>query len=179
LTYVTATESDKWEEPAVDENMPQEFWELVVLVAQNPWVQRNGNNLDQNWTFLSIKSLSNYLTNQPTNQLRGPKSFLRYYLSLRKSTNSPHILRNPKVHYRVHSRPPLVSILSQLDPGRALILFSYLYYILILPNHLRLCLPNSHFPSHFPTQYQYASLFTFIRVTRHTLVVTMYTTCLN
>jgi hypothetical protein len=25
LTYVTATESDKWEEPAVDENMPQEF----------------------------------------------------------------------------------------------------------------------------------------------------------
>jgi hypothetical protein len=61
----------------------------------------------------------------------------------------PSVLWNPKVHYRPHKSPPLVSILSQIDPIPTIP--SYLRSILILSTHLRLGLPSGPFPSGFPT----------------------------
>jgi hypothetical protein len=64
----------------------------------------------------------------------------------------PSILRNQKVHHRVHKSPPLVPILSQIDPVHTISLRS----ILILSTHLRLGLPSGLFPSGFPTNILYA-----------------------
>jgi hypothetical protein len=62
--------------------------------------------------------------------------------------NFPAILLNPKVHYRFHKDPPLVPILSQINPVHTTP--SYLRSILILFSHLCLGLPSGLFPSGFP-----------------------------
>jgi hypothetical protein len=64
----------------------------------------------------------------------------------------PTILWNPNVHYRVNKYPPLVPILSQINPVHAIpSLLSKLHIIL----HLRLGLPNGLFPSGVPTKILY------------------------
>ncbi|PNF28001.1 hypothetical protein B7P43_G13856 [Cryptotermes secundus] len=69
----------------------------------------------------------------------------------------PSILWNPKVHYRVHKSPPLLPILSHINPIHTIP--SYLYkIILILSTHLRLGLPCGLLPSGFPTNILYAFL---------------------
>jgi hypothetical protein len=65
----------------------------------------------------------------------------------------PSILWNPKVHHRVHKSPPVVPILSQINPVYTIpsYLSKILRSILILSTHLRLGLPSDPLPSGFPT----------------------------
>jgi hypothetical protein len=78
--------------------------------------------------------------------------------------NFPAFLWNPEVHYPVHKYPPLVFILSQIDPVNATSSIS-LRSILILSIHLRVLLPKGLLTYGFPTNILYAFLFSPIRAT--------------
>jgi hypothetical protein len=60
-------------------------------------------------------------------------------------------LWNPRVHYRVHKNPPLVPILSQINPVRAIRSYSSKIHFNII-NHLSLDLSSGLFYCGFPTK---------------------------
>jgi hypothetical protein len=73
------------------------------------------------------------------------------------SPKIPHLLWNPKVQYRVHLSPPLVTLLSQTYTVRTDTSY-FLRSVLILSSHLRLGLSNDLFPVGLPTKGLYAFL---------------------
>ena len=74
----------------------------------------------------------------------------------------PHILWNPKVHYRPHKCPSHVPILSHIYPLQVPHPTSC-RFILILSSHLRRGLPSGLFPSGFPNKTLYMPLLLLIR----------------
>jgi len=80
------------------------------------------------------------------------------------SQEFPRSLCNPNVHYRIHKCPPLVPILSQLDPTHTPT-SPLPEDPSILSSHLLLVLPNGLFPSDFPTKTLYTPLLSPIRAT--------------
>jgi len=72
-----------------------------------------------------------------------------------------HILWTPKIHYPAHKHQLSVPNLSQLNPIKFHPIS--LSSILVLHSHLRLGLPNVHFPSNLLTQILHVHLLSCIR----------------
>jgi hypothetical protein len=86
------------------------------------------------------------------------------------SQEIPHLLCNPKVHYRVHKGSPLVPVLSQMiqsTPSHRISLKS----ILILPFRLRLGFPSDIFHLDFPTKFLHEFLIAGMRATYPTNLI--------
>jgi len=81
----------------------------------------------------------------------------------------PRILWNPKVYYLIHKCPPLVLILSRLDP-----LITPTSHFLILSSQLHLRPPSKLFPSDFPTNTLHTPLLSSICTTYSTDFILLY-----
>jgi hypothetical protein len=83
--------------------------------------------------------------------------------SLAATHTLPNILWNPMVNYRFYKSPPLVPILSEIDPVHTTP--TSLRSSLVMSDHIRLGLPSGLFPSGSPNSILYAFLFSPLRVT--------------
>jgi hypothetical protein len=72
---------------------------------------------------------------------------------IRRWSRNPLILRNPNIHYRAHKSPPLVPILSQLNPVNFTLSFSKIHFIIIFQSTVFLGIPHCPLPSGFRTKF--------------------------
>jgi len=100
--------------------------------------------------FPAARIAENYVINNPQ---QSPSSEADSHSAIQEI---PHLLWNPKLHYRVHKGQLLVPIMSQMNSVQTFSSIS-LRSVLILSSHLRLGLPNGpFFPSGLPTKMLYA-----------------------
>jgi hypothetical protein len=89
------------------------------------------------------------------------------------SREVPHLLWDPKVHYRIHKGPTLVPIPSQMHiASNVLLSFSKIRYNFI--SNLLLGLQSALFPSDFPTKILHAFLISPMRATCSTHFMLLY-----
>jgi hypothetical protein len=82
--------------------------------------------------------LTYLLTYSLTHSLHGAGHYLKKLIVTQLFKKYPTFLWNPKVHYRVHTRPPVDPILSQLNPVRPIIsCLPKVHLNVILPPTLR------------------------------------------
>jgi hypothetical protein len=88
----------------------------------------------------------------------------------------PAFLWNPKVHYRVHNSPPLVTILNQMHLDHIFPPYSPKIHSNIIP-HLRIDCPSGLFPSCFRITILYAFLISLMCATcvTHLLLLVLIT----
>jgi len=99
------------------------------------------------------------------------ESFLRSK-QFSASQEISHILLNSKVHYRFHKSPPLVPILSHINP-----VYAPIHFLKIQFNIILLSTPGYSkwlFPSGFPTKIQYAPLLSPLHSTCHKQLILVY-----
>jgi len=111
---------------------------------------RRKNEIPTTYYLLTTYHLTSYLT-ASSYYLLTTYLHARESLKSHNSTSSqeiPRILDNSMIHYRIHNNPPLVPVLSQINPVYALL-------SAFLKVHIKIILPLTHMSSKWSTSLRF------------------------
>jgi hypothetical protein len=128
----------------INKNMAKEYYTHILFTVY-PYRKPEGcRNTVLKQDYVTLR----------TQWVRFPSSlifikFSRIHSNLRLYTQEcPNLLRNPKVHYRVHKSPPLVSSLYQINPAHNTPTYSLLSILILFP-YQPVDIPSGLIPSGF------------------------------